>query len=311
MAEITAGMVRELREKTDAPMMECKKALTEADGDLGKAEEILRVKLGNKATKAASRVAAEGIVAIQIAADGKLGAILEINCETDFVAKNADFLAFAGGLAGLVADKNPADVAALSALDLNGTSVEETRKALVGKIGENVSLRRFARVATQGKLASYIHGGAKIGVLVDVAGGDDGLAKDLAMHIAASKPKALDASGVSADVIETERRIATEKAAEDAAKSGKQIPPDILAKRVEGSVQKILKELTLLGQPFVKNDKQTIEQLLKSKNATVGSFTLYVVGEGLEKRKDDFADEVKKAVDEAKKKQDDDKDGNK
>ena len=296
MAEITAGMVRELREKTDAPMMECKKALTEADGDLGKAEEILRVKLGNKATKAASRVAAEGVVAVHIAADSKLGAILEINCETDFVAKNADFLAFAGALAGLVADKNPADVAALSALNLNGTSVEETRKALVGKIGENVSLRRFARVATQGKLASYIHGGAKIGVLVDVVGGDDGLAKDLAMHIAASKPKALDASGVSADVIETERRIATEKAAEDAAKSGKQIPPDILAKRVEGSVQKILKELTLLGQPFVKNDKQTIEQLLKSKNATVGSFTLYVVGEGLEKKKDDFAAEVMAAV---------------
>lgn len=193
----------------------------------------------------------------------------------------------------------------------NGASVEETRKALVGKIGENLSLRRFMRVAAEGKLASYIHGGAKIGVLVDVAGGDEVLAKDLAMHIAASKPKAMDASGVPADVIETERRIATEKAAEDAVKSGKEIPPDILAKRVEGSVQKILKELTLLGQPFVKNDKQTIEQLLKSKSATVGSFTLYVVGEGLEKRKDDFADEVKKAVDEAKKKQDEDQDGNK
>lgn len=301
MAEITAGMVRELREKTDAPMMECKKALTEANGDMAKAEEILRVKLGNKATKAASRVAAEGVVAAHIAADGKLGAILEVNCETDFVAKNADFLAFTGALAQLVADKNPADVAALSALDLNGASVEETRKALVGKIGENLSLRRFARVAAKGRLASYIHGGAKIGVLVDVAGGDEVLAKDLAMHIAASKPKAMDASGVPADVIETERRIATEKAAEDVAKSGKQIPPDILSKRVEGSVQKILKELTLLGQPFVKNDKQTIEQLLKSKNATVGSFTLYVVGEGLEKRKDDFAAEVMAAVNAANK----------
>jgi len=296
MAEITAGMVRELREKTDAPMMECKKALTEAAGDMGKAEEILRVKLGNKATKAASRVAAEGVVAVHIAADGKLGAILEVNCETDFVAKNADFLAFTGALAQLVADKNPADVAALSALALNGTSVEETRKALVGKIGENLSLRRFIRVAAKGKLASYIHGGAKIGVLIDVAGGDEALGKDLAMHIAASKPKALDASGVAADVIETERRIATEKAAEDAAKSGKQIPPDILAKRVEGSVQKILKEVTLLGQPFVKNDKQTVEQLLKSKSANVASFTLYVVGEGLEKRKDDFAAEVMAAV---------------
>jgi elongation factor Ts len=219
-----------------------------------------------------------------------------VNCETDFVAKNDDFLAFSSAVAGLVADKNPADVAALSALDLKGTPVEEIRKALVGKIGENVSLRRFVRVAAKGKLASYIHGGSKIGVLIDVAGGDELLSKDLAMHIAASKPRALDASGVSVEVIETERRIATEKAAEDAAKSGKAIPPDILAKRVEGSVQKILKELTLLGQPFVKNDKQTVEQLLKSKSATVASFTLYVVGEGLEKRKDDFAAEVMAAV---------------
>ena len=296
MAEITASMVKDLREKTDAPMMECKKALSEAGGDMGKAEEILRVKLGNKATKAASRVAAEGVVAAHIAADGKLGAILEINCETDFVAKNADFLAFANALAGLVAQQDPADVPALSALILNGTSVEETRKALVGKIGENLNIRRFARVAAKGKLASYIHGGSKIGVLIDVAGGDETLAKDLAMHIAASKPKSLDASGVPKEVIETERRIATEKAAEDAAKSGKQIPPDILAKRVEGSVQKVLKEVTLLGQPFVKNDKQTVEQLLKANNASVASFALYVVGEGLEKKKDDFAAEVMAAV---------------
>ena len=296
MAEITAGMVKELREKTDAPMMECKKALTEAAGDMSKAEEILRVKLGNKATKAASRVAAEGIVATHVSADGKLGAILEVNCETDFVAKNSDFLAFAGAAAGLVAAKNPADVAALSALDLNGTSVEESRKALVGKLGENVSLRRFVRVPAQGKLATYIHGGSKIGVMIDLVGGDDGMGKDLAMHIAASKPKAMDASGVPAEVIETERRIATEKAAEDAAKSGKQIPPDILAKRVDGSVQKILKELTLLGQPFVKNDKQTVEQLLKASNASVASFTLYIVGEGMEKKKDDFAAEVAAAV---------------
>jgi elongation factor Ts len=296
MADITAGMVKELREKTDAPMMECKKALTEAAGDMGKAEEILRIKLGNKASKAASRVAAEGVVATYIAADGKLGSILEVNCETDFVAKNEDFLAFSGAVAGLVAEKNPADVAALSALDLKGTPVEEARKALVGKIGENVSLRRFVRVAAKGRLANYIHGGAKIGVLVDVAGGDEALAKDLAMHIAASKPRALDASGVPAEVIETERRIAAEKAAEDAAKSGKAIPPDIMAKRVEGSVQKVLKEVTLLGQPFVKNDKQTVEQLLKSKSASVAAFTLYVVGEGLEKKKDDFAAEVMAAV---------------
>jgi len=296
MAEITASMVKDLREKTDAPMMECKKALTEAAGDMAKAEEILRVKLGNKATKAASRVAAEGVVATHIAADGKLGTILEINCETDFVAKNPDFLAFAAALASLVAEGNPADVAGLSLLDLKGTSVEETRKALVGKIGENVSIRRFVRIAARGRLASYIHGGSKIGVLIDVVGGDETLAKDLAMHIAASKPKSLDASGVPGDVIETERRIATEKAAEDAAKSGKQIPPDILAKRVEGSVQKILKEVTLLGQTFVKNDKQTVEQLLKANNASVASFTLYVVGEGLEKKKDDFAAEVMAAV---------------
>lgn len=296
MAEITASMVKDLREKTDAPMMECKKALTEAGGDMGKAEEILRVKLGNKATKAASRVAAEGVVATHIAADGKLGAILEVNCETDFVAKNADFLAFSSGLATLVADKNPADVAALSALVLNGTPVEEARKALVGKIGENVSIRRFVRVPAKGKLATYIHGGAKIGVMIDLVGGDEAMAKDLAMHIAASKPRALDATGVSAEVIATERRIATEKAAEDAAKSGKEIPPKILAKRVEGSVQKILKELTLLGQPFVKNDKQTVEQLLKANSASVASFTLYVVGEGMEKKKDDFAAEVMAAV---------------
>ena len=291
MAEITAGMVRELREKTDAPMMECKKALTEAGGEMDKAEEILRVKLGNKASKAASRIAAEGVVAVHIATDGKLGAIIEINCETDFVAKNDDFLAFTAALAKLVAEQKPADVTALSGLPLDGTTVDERRKALVGKIGENVSIRRFVRMAAQGRLASYIHGGAKIGVLVDLAGGEDTLGKDIAMHIAASKPKALDASGVPAEAIETERRVATEKAAEDAA-NGKSIPPEIMAKRVEGSVQKFLKEVTLLGQLFVKNDKQTIEQLLKSANASVAGFVLYVVGEGIEKKKDDFAAEV-------------------
>ena len=288
MAEITASMVKELREKTDAPMMECKKALSEAGGDMAKAEEILRVKLGNKASKAASRVAAEGMVGVFIAPDAKLGAIIEVNCETDFVAKNDDFQAFTKALAELVAKQDPADVAVLSGLTLNGATVEATRTALVGKIGENLSIRRFARFEAKGSLTSYVHGGAKIGVLVDMAGGDEGLAKDLAMHIAASKPKALDASGVPADLLETERRIAAEKARE----AGK--PEAMLEKIAEGTVQKFLKEVTLLGQVFVKAEdgKQTIEQLLKAKGATVASFQLYVVGEGLEKRSGDFAAEV-------------------
>ena len=286
MAEITAGMVKELREKTDAPMMECKKALTEAGGDIAKAEEILRVKLGSKAAKASARVTAEGVVGIHIAADGKLGAIVEVNCETDFVAKNDDFLAFTRALADLVAKSNPADVAALSALPMNGATVDQNRTALVGKIGENMSIRRFARLEAKGRLASYVHGGSKIGVLLDVVGGDELLAKDLAMHIAAGKPKALDATGVPAELIETERRIALEKARE----AGK--PEAMLAKIAEGSVQKYLKEVTLLGQPFVKDDKLTVEALLKSKGASVARFELYVVGEGIEKRSSDFAAEV-------------------
>ncbi|GIK26078.1 MAG: elongation factor Ts [Betaproteobacteria bacterium] len=280
-------MVKELREKTDAPMMECKKALTEAGGDMAKAEEILRVKLGNKASKAASRVAAEGMVGVFIAPDAKLGAIVEVNCETDFVAKNDDFQAFTKALAELVAKQNPADVAVLSGLTLNGATVEATRTALVGKIGENMSIRRFARFEAKGKLTSYIHGGAKIGVLVDMTG-DDALAKDVAMHIAASKPKALDASGVPTDLLDTERRIAVEKARE----AGK--PEAMLEKIAEGTVQKYLKEVTLLGQVFVKAEdgKQTIEQLLKAKGASIAGFQLYVVGEGLEKRSNDFAAEV-------------------
>ncbi len=288
MAEITASMVKELREKTDAPMMECKKALTEAAGDMAKAEEILRVKLGNKATKAATRVAAEGVVAIHIAADGKTGGILEINSETDFVAKNDDFLKLAADCARLVVEKAPADIAALSALPLGEGSVESTRTALVGKIGENMSLRRFARVAAKGRLASYIHGGAKIGVLIDVVGGDETLAKDIAMHIAASKPKALDSSGVPAELLDTERRIAVEKARE----AGK--PEAMLEKIAEGTVQKYLKDVTLLGQVFVKAEdgKQTIEQLLKARGASVAGFHLYVVGEGIEKKVADFAAEV-------------------
>ncbi|MBN9421526.1 MAG: elongation factor Ts [Candidatus Accumulibacter sp.] len=288
MAEITAGMVKELREKTDAPMMECKKALTEAAGDLAKAEEILRVKLGNNATKAAARVTAEGVVGMYIAADGKLGAIVEVNCETDFVAKNDDFLALTKNLAELVASKNPSDVEALSALEIGGQTVEAVRTALVGKIGENITVRRFARMEAKGKLASYVHGGAKIGVLLDLVGGDEQLAKDLAMHIAASKPKSLDSTGVAPELIESERRVAVEKAKE----AGK--PEAMIEKIAEGSVQKFLKEVTLLGQVFVKAEdgKQTIEQLLKAKAASVAAFTLFIVGEGIEKKVNDFAAEV-------------------
>ena len=288
MAAITAGMVAELRGKTDAPMMECKKALTEADGDMAKAEEILRVKLGNKASKAATRVAAEGIVAVSISADGKLGAIIEVNSETDFVAKNDEFIALANGSAKLVAEKNPADVAALSALPMGEGTVDSTRAALVGKIGENMSIRRFARFEAKGKLVSYIHGGAKVGVVIDVVGGDEQLAKDLAMHIAASKPKALDASGVSQELLDTERRIAIEKARAD------NKPEAMLEKIAEGTVQKYLKDVTLLAQVFVKaaDGKQTIEQLLKAKGASVAGFALFLVGEGIEKKVDDFAAEV-------------------
>jgi elongation factor Ts len=288
MAAITASMVAELRGKTDAPMMECKKALTEADGDMVKAEEILRVKLGNKASKAAARIAAEGVVGLYISGDGKLGAMVEVNSETDFVAKNDEFIALSKGCAELVATKNPADVAALSALPMGEGTVESTRSALVGKIGENMSIRRFTRFEAKGKLTSYVHGGSKIGVVIDVVGGDEQLGKDLAMHIAASKPKSLDASGVSAELLDTERRIAIEKARE----AGK--PEAMLEKIAEGTVQKYLKDVTLLGQVFVKAEdgKQTIEQLLKAKGASVAAFTLFVVGEGIEKKVDDFAAEV-------------------
>jgi len=286
MPAITASMVAALRAKTDAPMMECKKALAEAGGDLARAEEILRIRLGNKASRAASRIAAEGVVAAYVAPDGRSGALVEVNCETDFVAKNPEFLALAAAAAELVASRNPASVQALSELPLRGTTVDETRKALVGKIGENLAIRRFTRMTAQGRLAVYIHGGAKIGVMADVIGGEDALARDIAMHIAATKPVALSAASVPAELVEKERAIAAAKAAE----SGK--PENIVAKMVDGAVQKFLKEVTLLGQPFVRNDKQSIEQLLKSKGATVSGFALYVVGEGLEKRKDDFVAEV-------------------
>ena len=285
MAAITASMVAELRGKTDAPMMECKKALTEADGDMAKAEEILRVKLGTKAGKAASRVTAEGVVASFVT--GTTGAMIEVNCETDFVTKNDSFLALAKAAAELVAKHNPADIDALGALaysqDGFGPTLEEVRKGLIGKIGENMSFRRFKRVEGV-KTASYLHG-TRIGVLVEFDG-EEQAAKDVAMHVAAMKPVALTSADVPADLIAKERAVAEAKAAE----SGK--PADIAAKMIEGSVQKYLKEVSLFNQPFVKNDKQTVEQMLKAANTTVKAFTLYVVGEGIEKKVDDFAAEV-------------------
>ncbi|MEY3746994.1 MAG: hypothetical protein RL194_453 [Pseudomonadota bacterium] len=290
MAEITASMVKELRERTDAPMMDCKKVLTEANGDMAKAEELLRARLGSKLSKAAGRVAAEGSVGIYVGADGKQGAIVEVNCETDFVAKNDDFLALTRNLAEVVANNNPADVAALSAMKIGNEVIEDARAQLIGKIGENVTIRRFAGIAAKGKLVSYIHGG-KIGVVVDLVGGDETLAKDIAMHIAASKPVALSRDDVPAELIEKERAIATQKAAE----SGK---PEFAAKMIEGSVQKYLKDVALLDQIFVKDPtgKQTVEQLLKANNASVASFIMYVVGEGIEKKVTDFAAEVAAAA---------------
>jgi len=286
MAAITASMVAELRAKTDAPMMECKKALTEAEGNMDKAEEILRVKLGNKAGKAAARITAEGVVAASI--EGTTGALLEVNCETDFVTKNDSFIGLAKAAAELIAKNNPADVAALGALPYSqdgfGPTLEEVRKGLIGKIGENMSFRRFKRFSGDSKLASYLHG-TRIGVVVEYQG-DDTAAKDVAMHIAAMKPVALTSADVPAELIEKERSVATAKAAE----SGK--PADIATKMIEGSVQKYLKEVSLFDQPFVKNDKQTVGQMLKAANTTVKGFTLYVVGEGIEKKVDDFAAEV-------------------
>jgi len=286
MAAITASMVAELRAKTDAPLMECKRALTEADGDMAKAEEVLRVKLGTKAGKAASRVTAEGVVASCI--EGSQGAMIEVNCETDFVTKNDSFLALARAAAELIVKHNPADLAALVALPYSqdgfGPTLEEVRKGLIGKIGENMSFRRFKRFSSGAKLASYLHG-TRIGVVVEFDG-NEVAAKDVAMHVAAMKPVALTSSDVPADLIAKERSVATAKAAE----SGK--PADIAAKMIEGSVQKYLKEVSLFNQPFVKNDKQTVEQMLKEKATAVKSFTLYVVGEGIEKRTDDFAAEV-------------------
>jgi len=309
MAAITASMVGALRAKTDAPMMECKKALTEADGDMERAEELLRVKLGSKASKASSRIAAEGVVAISV--DGTTGAIVEVNCETDFVPKNDSFLAMANALAKLIAESAPADVGALSALPLTqdgfGPTVEDVRKGLIGKIGENMSIRRFQRYAGAGRLASYLHG-TRIGVLVEYEG-DETAAKDVAMHIAAMKPVSLAHTDVPQSLVDKERSIAAQKAAEDAEKAkaeGKAVQPaEIVARRVEGSVAKYLKEVSLHNQAFVKNDKQTVEQMLKEKTTKVKAFTLYVVGEGIEKKTGDFAAEVAAQVAAAKKDEED------
>lgn len=290
MAEITAGMVKELRELTGLGMMECKKALSETAGDMKAAEELLRIKSGAKANKAASRVAAEGVVGSFISADGHKGALVEINCETDFVSKNEDFMAFAKAAAQLVAEQNIQDIDALSAAKLpSGQTVEEMRQALIMKLGENITLRRLVRAETSGKLTTYLHG-TRIGVMVDSTGGDEQLGKDIAMHIAASKPVCVSKDQVPAELLENERKIFSAQAAE----SGK--PADIIAKMVEGRIAKYLAEVTLMGQPFVKDPDQTVEKLLSSKKASVSAFTMYVVGEGIEKKVVDYAAEVAAAA---------------
>ena len=284
MTEITAGLVKELRELTGLGMMECKKALTEAGGDLHKAEELLRIKSGAKASKAAGRIAAEGVIGAYLSADAKLGALVELNCETDFVAKNGDFLAFAGAMAKLVAERQPADPAALRAMAMEGVPVEQRRQALVQKIGENITLRRFVRIQSAARLALYLHG-TRIGVLVDLDGPEE-VGKDLAMHVAFAKPQYLSKADVPADVVARERDIATARANE----SGK--PPEIVVKMVEGGVNKFLGEVSLLGQPFVKDDKQSVEKMLAARKAKLIAYRFLVVGEGIEKAKTDFAAEV-------------------
>lgn len=284
MAEVTAALVKELREMTGLGMMECKKALQESDGNIGKAEEFLRIRSGAKASKAAGRVAAEGVIGVYISADGKLGALVEVNCETDFVARNDDFLNFANGLAELVAARSPADPAALSEFSMDGATVEARRQALVQKIGENISVRRFQRIEAKGGLTQYLHG-AKIGVLVDFEGPVDA-GKDVAMHIAFSKPRYMKKDDVPADATEKEREILKARAAE----SGK--PAEIIAKMIEGGINKHLAEISLLGQPFVKDDKQTVEKMLAGRKATLHGYAFFVVGEGIEKKSADFAAEV-------------------
>jgi len=285
MAEISAAMVKELRETTGLGMMECKRALEEAGGDLRQAEDLLRIRSGAKASKAAARIAAEGVIGAYLAADSRLGALIEVNCETDFVAKNEDFLAFARGLAEVVAQDNPADVAALAKLAVGGENVEAKRQALVQKIGENIALRRFARLQTTARLVQYRHG-VKIGVLVDYEG-DDETGKDLAHHIAFAKPRYLSRAEVPAEVVARERDILAARAKE----SGK--PAEIAAKMVEGGINKFLAEITLLGQPFVKDDKQTVEKMLAARHTKLRGYRFLVVGEGIEKKSTDFAAEVK------------------
>lgn len=289
MAEITASLVMKLRGATDAPMMDCKKALTEADGDMSRAEEILRVKFGNKASKAASRVAAEGGVASFITKDGKQGSLIEVNSETDFCAKNEEFQGFIQQLAEVVVSEKPSNVEELSKVSTNGKTVEDLRTGLIGKIGENITPRRFVNVSAKGSLYSYIHG-LRIGVIIDLEGGNEDLGKDIAMHIAATKPKAVDQTGVDQELIATERRVALEKARE----AGK--PEEMLEKIAEGTVNKYLKEVTLLNQAFVKDDKLSIQDLLNQNKATIHSFTMFTVGEGIEKKQDDFAAEVAAAA---------------
>ena len=290
MAEITASMVMDLRSRTGLPMMECKKALAETGGDAAKAEELLRIRSGARASKAADRIAAEGVIGAFLSADGKTGAMVELNCETDFVARNADFVAFARKLAQVVAEKNPADAASLASSALDGGTVENARQALVQKIGENVSIRRFVRILTPGRLAQYLHGGGRIGVTVAYEGGDEQTGKDIAMHVAASvasvRPVCVGREQVPSELVERERAIYAAQAAE----SGK--PADIVAKMVDGKINKFLSEVTLLGQPFVKNPDLSIEKYLESKGASVTGFELYVVGEGIDKKRDDFAAEV-------------------
>ncbi len=286
MPEITAGMVKELREATGLGMMECKKALTEAAGDMKKAEELLRIRSGAKASKVAGRIAAEGAIGVHVGDQGKVGALVEVNCETDFVAKDANFKAFVGQVTAAVAQRNPSDVTALAQLGVEGQTIEAARQGLVMKLGENISVRRFARVVAQGRLGSYLHGN-RIGVLVDYEGGDDQLGKDLSMHIAASRPLCVAGEQVPADTLARERDIYRAQAKE----SGK--PDNIIAKMVEGRVAKFLAEVTLLGQPFVKNPDESVAKLLERKKAKVHGFEMYVVGEGIEKKKEDFAAEVR------------------
>ncbi|MGB0846290.1 MAG: translation elongation factor Ts [Thiolinea sp.] len=282
---ITAAMVKELRERTGAGMMDCKKALTEVDGDMEAAIDLMRKSGAAKADKKAGRTAADGCVVIAIADDGKQAAITEVNSETDFVAKDENFARFANAVGAAVLANQPADVEAISALDLDGQSVEEARAALIAKVGENIQIRRFETINSDDHIASYQHG-AKIGVVVAMNGGDAELGKDIAMHIAASRPVCVDESGVPAEVVEKERAIQLDIAMQ----SGK--PQEIAEKMVDGRMRKFLGEITLSGQPFVKDPDQTVGKLLKAKGATVTSFTRVEVGEGIEKKQENFADEV-------------------